>query len=1316
MTPYYSARGMIQKNSISIIFGLLGVISFFFIAPSTAFAVDVVTGWTLPGSNQNYEFTDNVILTGEWLLPPDWVGNIYIYQDGVQMHDALHPGANCNLAPAPAGCYIAINNIGNATPLSGSFSFDIGLQPDGIHNLQIKFWGGAFCAVKAELNSMIPPPSPLYTDTCTPNEDNFNAGQIYPLRSYTVNQPKFPRITVTPVGNPALDFANVTTGSQVIKSFSVTNTGQQSLTFTMSGLSAPYYCYGGSCTQTVPGNGGTRIVQIQFVPEAVGTYPATVVFTCTGAPLACDVPSITRTITGNAIGAALPPKVSIVSGTPLDFGSFYLYNPISVDRNIVIKNTGGGLLNGFIGTPTGEYVCIGGCNYSLFAGDQVTKTIRFTPLSANLNRNDTATLSDPGSGATTIFKSIVSDTPVLDACVFNCFNPWNAGNKVNVGDHREIGVYVRNLGGGKLSGAITGLPDRGFSFTPSATYPYMNITPAMSWVYVGKFNFDPSDALPASAIAVFSNDTPLGGNTDTINLIGQGNDQPIMNGGSVPSVAFGPVVLNTPKTATLTITNTGVGVLNVNVPFGALGNPAFSCVSKCVLALGAGDSDTITFSFTPTAKIAYSTVVNVGGTNVTLSGTGIEPAEKIIAQDYSGVWHQLPYGAPIEYGNTSYGSPVQDKILTVQFQSTGGAGTRMNYSIDTSAAPHFQCTANCSGTVSVDIPFWWWNNSNIVFKPGNAPGGPGNYTETITINYDFNDGVPRQYTYQAHGTSVAAPYMTVTPASYSWPPTVVGNIPTKVFTVKNEGVGPLSGSVNIPIIGGLVGLWTFDNADMDWSSNKAFDSSGSGNTGTLVSGPTASVGYFGDALHFVPNQYVNLGAASSAFDFSGDISGAAWIKTSTNGRMILDYQNGNPLVYMSVGPTTAGGTANKFVVYLRTNGGGVAVFSSNKTVADGIWHHVAFVRSAITGKVKLFVDGVLDSTFVYADGGSINTSGGGHYIGGTGAGSSFSGDIDDVRLYSRALSLTEIAKLYQGQVVIDNPIFKCIDPSPCVFNNLMPGNTQLVTFSFAPADAFTYTATPLFSSDGGNINVSLLGTGVYQPFIVITPDTIVDPGTYVGPYNFLDVGTSNLGAYVEKNIRLWNVGHGPLDGTITFTSGVHFSCQPVATGCTFSIPEGTYKDVTIRFAPLAVNGLDDVVKFNSNAFNGLQTVQVHGVGIFKSIINILGSGQNFPPTVIGRWKEQNITIKNTGTVDFGTGVFSLTGPFKCVASSAGPLVGIPLSCPYNLSAGGTTQITVRFSPTVVGSAQGLVSLSTLSLANFFVSGTGVAPSVKFIEQ
>ena len=79
-----------------------------------------------PGSNQNYEFTDNVILTGIG-SPPDWVGNIYIYQDGVQMRRRA-PRSQLQPLSCTCGLLYSINNIGGTNPLTGPFSFDIGPQ------------------------------------------------------------------------------------------------------------------------------------------------------------------------------------------------------------------------------------------------------------------------------------------------------------------------------------------------------------------------------------------------------------------------------------------------------------------------------------------------------------------------------------------------------------------------------------------------------------------------------------------------------------------------------------------------------------------------------------------------------------------------------------------------------------------------------------------------------------------------------------------------------------------------------------------------------------------------------------------------------------------------------------------------------------------------------------------------------------------------------------------------------------------------------------------------------------------------------------
>lgn len=208
---------------------------------------------------------------------------------------------------------------------------------------------------------------------------------------------------------------------------------------------------------------------------------------------------------------------------------------------------------------------------------------------------------------------------------------------------------------------------------------------------------------------------------------------------------------------------------------------------------------------------------------------------------------------------------------------------------------------------------------------------------------------------------------------------------------------------------GLVGYWSFDEG----SGTSAGDASGNGNTGTLTNGPAWGDGKLGKTLSFDgTNDYVDLGTTSSAFNFSANLSGAAWIKTATDGKIFLSYQNSNPLVYMQVGPTTAGGTANKFVVYLRTNGGGVAVFNSSRSVTDNLWHHVAFVRNTAAQAVYLYVDGTLDASLSYTDTGAIDTSGGGHSVSISNPTYAFPGSIDDVRIYNHVLSASEVTTLY----------------------------------------------------------------------------------------------------------------------------------------------------------------------------------------------------------------------------------------------------------------------------------------------------------------
>ena len=74
---------------------------------------------------------------------------------------------------------------------------------------------------------------------------------------------------------------------------------------------------------------------------------------------------------------------------------------------------------------------------------------------------------------------------------------------------------------------------------------------------------------------------------------------------------------------------------------------------------------------------------------------------------------------------------------------------------------------------------------------------------------------------------------------------------------------------------------------------------------------------------------------------------------------------------------------------------------------DGQFHHLAGVLDAPEGECKLYVDGVLVGTDIYVDG--TTSFGGADLIIGGYDGSNYLGcEIDDVRIYTRALDQTEI--------------------------------------------------------------------------------------------------------------------------------------------------------------------------------------------------------------------------------------------------------------------------------------------------------------------
>jgi hypothetical protein len=90
--------------------------------------------------------------------------------------------------------------------------------------------------------------------------------------------------------------------------------------------------------------------------------------------------------------------------------------------------------------------------------------------------------------------------------------------------------------------------------------------------------------------------------------------------------------------------------------------------------------------------------------------------------------------------------------------------------------------------------------------------------------------------------------------------------------------------------------------------------------------------------------------------------------------------------------------------------GGDTTVASSVNINDGTWHHVAATRNNTSGAMAVYVDGVLRGSGTGPTG--SRTFPPGFCIGSLQTGNNFlNGTLDDVRLYDRILSATEIAAL-----------------------------------------------------------------------------------------------------------------------------------------------------------------------------------------------------------------------------------------------------------------------------------------------------------------
>lgn len=200
-------------------------------------------------------------------------------------------------------------------------------------------------------------------------------------------------------------------------------------------------------------------------------------------------------------------------------------------------------------------------------------------------------------------------------------------------------------------------------------------------------------------------------------------------------------------------------------------------------------------------------------------------------------------------------------------------------------------------------------------------------------------------------------------------------------------------------VSGLVAHYKFD----DSPGSTAADSSGNGHTGTLMNmtSPGCWVsGKYGTCLSFDgSNDYVQI-PDHNQLDVS-NITLSAWIK----GTILSDLR----IIDKTTVGFSDGYNMDNHTGYIRLIGNDNAY--SSTALTTGVWVHVAATFDGTT--TRFYKDGVLDGTSLLITALPVNTLPLRIGAGSTGS-NNFSGLIDDVRIYDRALSQDEIQAVMRG--------------------------------------------------------------------------------------------------------------------------------------------------------------------------------------------------------------------------------------------------------------------------------------------------------------
>jgi hypothetical protein len=625
--------------------------------------------------------------------------------------------------------------------------------------------------------------------------------------------------------------------------------------------------------------------------------------------------------------------------------------------------------------------------------------------------------------------------------------------------------------------------------------------------------------------------------------------------------------------------------------------------------------------------------------------------------------------------------PVVPALSDVSVQAVDSSGAPVSWALPNATDPEGESVNPVTCNPSSGSTFALGATEVSCTSAPDSVGNAGASRFTVVVE----DTTPPDLTLPAPGPEEATgpDGATVTFTTPTATDLVAGTVPVSCDGASGStyplGTTPVTCSANDNLTSGLVSWWRGDGDASD-----AVD----GNNGAPQNGADFASSEFGQAFSFDgDDDFVEVPDSANLSPHvgpDGQMTVEAWVKIPelpAGSRVVV--AKGSPGTWEYALYITNTGAVG-FIAYVPWGSPHTYTLSLPSKLTPNQWHHL--VGTIKKGKfVRVYLDGVLEgeSTAFYSD-----TADGASplFIGKRGDGLELNGQVDEVRIYDRALSPGEVQAAFQTAGNLSNASFSVTvvdtipptDPTDVESTSHTlgtPSNDDTILMSWTPGTdtggsgvdgydtVFNNTSTPTCSrtkdlEEGATTTSSALADGTWYfhictvdnagnwtstvmvgPFIIDTTDPVITKS--VGAPKFVDTSTYVTSATLVTVSVSDNPGTGLASCSITVTGpdgSSNPSCAVGDNSFTLSSPDGPYPDGSYTISATATDNA-------GNTNNDPITVVL----------------DNTPPTVTSSqdpvanlegWNKTDVTVTFICDDGAGSGVDTCTDPELVITEGA----------------------------------------------------------------